>query len=120
MNSMKLAEENVKASLFKKVLNSSVLNCHGPGVTLNGQWSRKNYFNHCLTGWNSFQRLHIDVQADESEFSNIGAMCELDENEDAFSVYFDELEHYFTENGQKQHTSGLSNAREISRLCFKK
>ena len=44
------------------------------------------------------------IQAEESEFSNTGAMCEFDQNEDTFSVYFDELEHYFTENGQKQHT----------------
>ena len=36
--------------------------------------------------------------------SNIGAMCEFDRNEDTFSVYFDELEHYFTENGQKQYS----------------
>ena len=36
--------------------------------------------------------------------SNIGAMCEFDRNEDTFSIYFDELKHYFTENGQKQHT----------------
>ena len=34
--------------------------------------------------------------------SNIGAMCEFDQNEDTFSVYFDELEHYFIENGQKE------------------
>ena len=27
-----------------------------------------NYFNHCLTGWNSFQRLQIDVEAEKSEF----------------------------------------------------
>ena len=60
------------------------------------------------------------MQAEESEFSNIGAMCEFDRNQDKFSVYFDELEDYFTENGQKQHTLGTSNAREISRLCFKK
>ena len=61
MNSIKLAEENVRASLLKKLLNLS---------TLNGcKWSsRKDYFNHCLTGWNSFQRLQIDVQAEESEF----------------------------------------------------
>ena len=52
--------------------------------------------------------------------SNIGAMCEFDQNEDMFSVYFDELEHYFTENDQKQHTRGISNRREISRLRFKK
>ena len=51
-----------------------------------------------------FQRLHIDVQAEESEFSNICAICEFHQNEDTFSVYFDELEHYFTENGQKEHT----------------
>ena len=36
--------------------------------------------------------------------SHIGAMGEFDQHEDTFSVYFDELEHYFTENGQKQHT----------------
>ena len=36
--------------------------------------------------------------------SNIGAMGELSQNEDTFSVYFDELEHYFIENGQKLHT----------------
>ena len=34
----------------------------------NGHWSRKNYFNHCLTGLNSFERLQIEVQAEESEF----------------------------------------------------
>ena len=36
--------------------------------------------------------------------SNIGAMSEFDQNEDIFSVSFDELEHYFIENGQKEHT----------------
>ena len=36
--------------------------------------------------------------------SNIDAMGEFDENEDTFLAYFDELEHYFIENGQKQHT----------------
>ena len=38
------------------------------------------------------------------QVSNIGAMCEFDQNEDTFSVYFDKLEHNVTENGQKQHT----------------
>ena len=32
------------------------------------------------------------------------AICEFDQNEDTFSIYCDELEHYFIENGQKQHT----------------
>ena len=32
-------------------------------------------------------------------------MCEFDQNEDIFPVYFDEVEQYFTE--------GISNAREI-------
>ena len=32
------------------------------------------------------------------------AVSEFDQNEDTFSVYFDELEHYFIENGQKEHT----------------
>ena len=36
--------------------------------------------------------------------SNIGAMCQFDQSEERFSVCFDELEHYFIENGQKQHT----------------
>ena len=40
-------------------------------------------------------------------------MGEFDQNEDTFSFYFDELEHSFIENGQKQHTWGISNAREI-------
>ena len=31
-------------------------------------------------------------------------MCEFDQNEDTLSIYFDELEHYFIENGQKEHT----------------
>ena len=31
--------------------------------------------------------------------SNIGAMCEFAQNDDTFSVYFDELEHYFIVNG---------------------
>ena len=36
-------------------------------------------------------------------------MCEFDQNEHTyFSVYFDELEHYFTKNDQKQHTWGIS------------
>ena len=64
----------------------------------------KKLFHSLLNGWNSFQRVHIDVQAEESEFLNIGVLCEFDQNEDPFSVYFDELEHYFTENGEKQHT----------------
>ena len=51
--------------------------------------------------------------------SNIDAMGEFDQNEDTFLAYFDELEHYFIENGQKQHTRGISNARKISKLCFK-
>ena len=36
--------------------------------------------------------------------SNIDAVGEFDQSEDTFSVYFVELEHYFTGNGQKQHT----------------
>ena len=60
MNSIKLAEEKVKASLLKKPLNLSALHCY--------KWFRKNYFNHRLIRWNSFQRLHIDVQAEESDF----------------------------------------------------
>ena len=40
MNSMKLAEENVKASLLNKMLKLS-----GRNTVVNGQWFRKNYFN---------------------------------------------------------------------------
>ena len=39
-----------------------------------------------------------------TSFKHPGAMGEFDQNEDTFSVYFDELEHYFNENGEKQHT----------------
>ena len=64
MNFIELAEENVKASLLKKVLKLSALN-----IVVSGQWSRKSDFNHCLTGWNSFQIFHrIAVQAEEREF----------------------------------------------------
>ena len=31
-------------------------------------------------------------------------MGEFDQNEDTFSVYFDEMEHYVTKNGSKQQT----------------
>lgn len=34
------------------------------------------------------------------------ALCEFDQNK--VSVYFDEVEHYFIENGQKQHTWEIS------------
>ena len=44
------------------------------------------------------------LQMAPSVFSTVGAMCKFDQNEDTFSVYFDELERYFTENGEKQHT----------------
>ena len=33
-------------------------------TVVNGQWYPKNDFNHSLTGWNSFQILHIDVLAE--------------------------------------------------------
>ena len=58
--------------------------------------SLKKIIHSLLNVWNNFQRVHIDVQAEESEFLNIGALCQFDQNEDTFSVYFDELEHYFT------------------------
>ena len=48
---MKLAEEKEKASLLKK----------------SAQFIGSKLFNHCFTGWNSFDRLHIDVQAEEGE-----------------------------------------------------
>ena len=69
MNLIKLAEKNVKASFLKKVFNLSALNCC--------KWSVENYFNHCLTGWNSFHRLHMDVQAEESEFQTSAPCANL-------------------------------------------
>ena len=33
-------------------------------------------------------------------------MCEFDQNEDTFSVYFDELEHYFIEMVRKNILEG--------------
>ena len=63
MNWIKLAKESVKASGLKNKCWIYRL-----WTVVNGQWSLKNYFNHCSTGWNCFQRLHINVQAEESEF----------------------------------------------------
>ena len=85
MNSTKLAEENVKASLLKKMLNLSVLNCCKWSVVLYKLFQSGTVF-----------KDFTDVQAEESDFSNIGVMCKSDQNEDTFSVCFDELEHYFT------------------------
>lgn len=66
-------------------------------TVVESQRSRKNYFNHFLIGWDSFHRLHVDVQAEGSEFhTRRRAMCEFDQNKDTFSDYFDELEHYVT------------------------
>ena len=45
-------------------------------------------FNHCLTGWNSFQIPHIDVQAEEREFQT-SVPCVNWMKIDTFSVYFD-------------------------------
>ena len=39
-------------------------------------------------------------------------MCKSNQSEDTFSVDFDELEHYFTESGEKQHTWGISNGEK--------
>ena len=44
------------------------------------------------------------TEAEESEFQTSVPRGEFDQNQDTFSVYFDELEHYFIENGQKEHT----------------
>ena len=51
-----------------------------------------------------FQKLHVDVQAEESDLKTSVPKGEFDQNEDTFSVYIDELEHYFNENCQKPHT----------------
>ena len=57
-----------------------------------------------LTGWNSFQRLHISVQAEESDFQISAPRANLIKIKTYFRLYFDELEHNFTENSQKQRT----------------
>ena len=68
------------------------------------------FFNHCLTEWKSFHSMHglNRYTSRRKRVLNIGAMCEFGQNEDTFSVYFEELDHYFTKNGQKEHTCGIS------------
>ena len=49
-----------------------------------------------------FSKTSTRCTSQRKRVSNIGAMCEFDQNEDLFSVYFGELEHYFIENVQKE------------------
>ena len=68
MNSLKLAEENaVEVSRPKKALLA----------VANGQWPRKTYFDHCLTGWNSLHRLHVGQQAGDSDFQKSASCANL-------------------------------------------
>ena len=98
MNSIKLAEENVKAWFLKKLLNLSALNCC--------KWSlvSQKLFQSLLNRIEQFSKTSNRCSSRRRRVSNIGAMCKFDQNEGTFSVYFDELQHYFIENGQKQHT----------------
>ena len=62
------------------------------------------YFRHSSFSTLRTPRFPLNRTSQTKRVSNSGAMCECDQNEDTFSVYFDELEHYFIENGQKEHT----------------
>jgi len=100
MNWMKLAdwgERRLGLHFLKKCA------IYQPWTVLNGQWSRKDYFNHCFTWWNRIHTLRIDwidAQAKESKSQILVPFAFLIKMK-TFSVYFEELEHYFTENGQK-------------------
>ena len=50
-----------------------------------------------------FQKLHADVQAEESRIQTSVPWANLIQMKTHFQ-YIDDLEHYFTENCQKQHT----------------
>ena len=84
MNSIQLAEANVKASLLKKVLNLSTLNCCKWWLKLSQS---------LLNRMEQFSKASHRCTSRRKRVSNIGAMCEFDQNEDTFSIYFDELEH---------------------------
>ena len=105
MNSKKLAEENVYTLLLKKVLSLSAMNC------CKWEWSRKNYFNNSLTGWNSFNGFHIDVQAEKGEIQTSTPWADVNHMKTKFSVYFDELEHYFT--AKRSETTYLRDKQDI-------
>ena len=61
-------------------------------------------FQSLLNRMEQFLKTSNRCSSQRKRLSNSGAMCEFDQNEDIFSVSFDELEHYFIENGQKEHT----------------
>ena len=44
------------------------------------------------------------IDSEAMRAKKASSMGEFDQSEDTSSVYLDELEHYFIENGQKQHT----------------
>ena len=87
MNSIELGEENVKASLLKKLLYLSALNCC--------KWSlvSQKLFQSLLNRMEQFSKTsNRCALSRRKRVSNIGAMREFDQNDDTFSVYFDELE----------------------------
>ena len=49
---------------------------------------------------------------------NIGAMCEFDQNEDTFSVYFDELEYYLPKMVRNNNAMHEKSAVSASRNSF--
>ena len=55
-----------------------------------------------LTGWNCFQRLHINVQAEESEFQTSVPWANVIKMKTHFQFISMNWKHYFIENGQKQ------------------
>ena len=89
-------------------------------TVVNGQWSCKNDFNHCLTGWNSFQRPHIDVQAEESEFQTSVPFANLIKMKTRFQFILVNWNITSPKMVTSNILEGISNGREISRLCFKK
>ena len=91
MNSMiKLAEENVEASLLKKVLNLSALDCR--------KWSvvAQKLFQSLLNRVELISKTSQKCVSRRKRVSNIDAMGEFVQNENTFSAYFDELDHYFS------------------------
>ena len=92
---IKLAEENVEASLLKKVLNLSALDCR--------KWSvvAQKLFQSLLNRVELISKTSQKCVSRRKRVSNIGAMGEFDQNMKTHFQFISELEHYFRENGKK-------------------
>ena len=75
---------------MKNVLNLSALDCR--------KWSvvAQKLFQSLLNRVELISKTSQKCVSRRKRVSNIGAMGEFDQNEDTFSAYFDELDHYFT------------------------